>query len=189
MKDLNRLYALVKMEALNAGIPISNHIMRCTVNTRLRKAMGRCKRKTNLLGVCYEIEVAGCMLADNVDEMEIRDTIMHELIHTCPRCFDHGYYFHHYAEIVNRKYGYHVDTYVDTEQVKAAGVIIKEESYKYILKCKVCGREFKRKRMSDAVQNPAMYHCPCGGSLRSFDINGNPITSKPEKTKVITVKL
>lgn len=188
MKDLQKLYALVKAEAISAGIPISNHIMRCSVNTRLRKVMGRCIRKTNMLGVCYEIEIAGCILADNVDEMEIRDTIMHELIHTCPGCFDHGSVFHHYAKIVNRKYGYHVDTYADREQLEAAGVVIKESEYKYILRCSKCGHEWKYKRIGKILENPWAYNCGCGGSLSAYDINGNALKSKTH-TATIHVKL
>ena len=189
MKDLQKLYALVKAEAISAGIPVSSHIMRCSVNTRLRKAMGRCIKKTNMLGVCYEIEIAGCMVADGVDDMEIRDTIMHELIHTCPGCWDHGNVFHHFADIVNRKYGYHVDTYADREQLEAAGVVIKDPGYKYMLKCNVCGHEFKRKRWSDVLRYPELYHCACGGGLSTFDINGNPIKSRTSASRMITVKL
>lgn len=176
MKDFQGLFAECCIEARHLGIPISNHIKTVRVNNRLSRAMGRCKRINNYLGEWFEIEINPCMLAEEVDPMETKNTIVHELIHTCPGCMNHGDTFHYYAKIVNRKLGYHVDTYVKTSALVSAGVKVKtrqKETYKYALVCKACGHEYKRKRWSEALENPSRYRCNCGGSLFTKSLIGN----------------
>lgn len=176
MKDLQGLFAECCMEVRCLGIPVSNHIKAVRVNNRLSRAMGRCKRINNYVMEVYEIEINPCMLADEVDPMETKNTIVHELIHTCPGCMNHGDMFHHWAEVVNKRLGYHVDTYAQTETLVNAGVEIKtrqKETYKYALVCKACGHEYKRKRWSEALENPSRYRCNCGGSLFTKSLTGN----------------
>lgn len=63
-----------------------------------------------ILSVSRMLEVIG----DDADiNAELVDTLVHEIIHTQPGCFNHGTKFHKYADILNAAFPgvLHVDTY------------------------------------------------------------------------------
>lgn len=43
-----------------------------------------------------------------MEEKIIQMTIVHELLHTCEGCFNHGAKWKYYAEVMNNKYGYQI---------------------------------------------------------------------------------
>ena len=65
---------------------------------------------------------------------ELKNVIVHELLHTCPRCLGHGKTWMKYAKIVNEKYGYEVSTVKDHEDI-----FHKEKPVLLRLVCKSCG--------------------------------------------------
>lgn len=175
MKNLNKLFEDCMMELKSINIDVSNKITEVKVNGRLRTTMGMCYRNNRTK--TYSIAINPALLADSADEMEVKDTIIHEILHTCPNSFNHGYEWKLRADKVNRKLGYHVSTYANRKEVEAKGIQLKIEDWKYALKCVECGNQYKRKRWSYALENPSNYKCgKCGGSLKTISLDGSMIT-------------
>ena len=169
MKNYMDTYAYCRelLESLN--IPISEDIVAVEVNPRLRRAVGRCVIvKTYFYGEKdFKIELNPAVVQDSVPDSELETTILHELLHTCPGCWNHGKTWRSYAAKVNRAYGYNVARLIHCET--AAKRRNEIEPYKYIVKCKSCGKVVaKRKRICDIVSYPSHYYCKkCGGALRA----------------------
>lgn len=83
-KEINRMYADVKADLENAGITIG-YVTKSHINGRLKRALGQCKKK----GYEYDISLNRCMLLDKMPEQEVKNTIAHELLHTCRGGFNH----------------------------------------------------------------------------------------------------
>ena len=101
MNNFDELLQLVIKEAKAVNIPIANRISdKVIVNKRAAKRFGRCIKTGN----DHVIELSAMLL--DAPELSCKQTIAHELIHTCPGCMNHGEKFRYYADIMNRKYGY-----------------------------------------------------------------------------------
>ena len=65
-------------------------------------------------GVCvatprrFEIYINLRLLSDQCPVKSLKETMIHELIHTCPGAYDHGELFRHYARIMDERYGYEI---------------------------------------------------------------------------------
>lgn len=127
------------------------------VNQRLGRRLGQCIRKT---GGVYIIEIAG--LLENSTDMLVRQVVMHELLHTCRGCLNHGEKWKLYADIVNRKYGYNIArVYKDDCSEK-----LPERKYKYVITCSQCGNKGYRLKKSKVTEHPEKYKCSgCGGRI------------------------
>ena len=172
MKDLTKLYHECLADAHIVGLDISTNILRVSVNNRLSRALGRCKAARGIGGCTYEIEIQPCMLADDVDDATTKNTIMHELIHTCRGCMNHGHEFQCRAMLVNRKLGYNIQTTATVASLEAAGVQLKRKECHYAIMCKKCGAEVERRaRWGKTLEHIEQYRH--GGSCRGdlFVIN------------------
>lgn len=70
----------------------------------------------------------------------LNDTVIHELIHTIPGCFNHGDKFVSIANKVNKMYsGYNVKIKNSTSEYGFR--YKKENKYKYLFHCNTCGNE------------------------------------------------
>ncbi len=140
-------------------IPASEYIQRLTINGRVRSRFGKCTKK----GSGYEIELSGHLM--EADDTAIETVILHELLHTCPRCLNHGKLWKAYAEKLNHKYGYRITA---TSSYHSMGLEDpgSRETVKYMIKCTKCGTEYPRKRKCSLVENVDRYRCgKCGGKL------------------------
>jgi len=174
MKDYRKLYDECVMEMKRINMDISNQIVKVSVNGRLSRALGRCKAHHTLAGNWYEIEINPCMLGDEVEVKTTKNTIMHELIHTCPGCMNHGWEWKRRADRVNRMLGYNIQTMSEVETLEAAGVVLKKTEYKYGVVCDKCGIIEKRKRWSDTLERIGSYRCGCcRGSLHVISLDGS----------------
>lgn len=186
MKDLQKLYNDCVMELKRINMDISNKITEVKINGRLRTTMGICYRN-NRTGN-YSIGINQALMSDTADEMEVKDTIIHELLHTCPGSFNHGYEWKLRADRVNRMLGYHVSTCASRQEVEAKGIQLKIEDWKYALECVNCGKQYKRKRWGYALENPSNYKCgKCGGELKTISLDGSMI--KHVSIRKVNVKL
>lgn len=188
MKNLSRLFSETLSEAHSIGLDVSDEIVSVTVNSRLSRALGRCSKVWDAWRGHYvfKIEVQPNMLADGLDDRVPKNTIMHELIHTCAGCFNHGPEFQYRAGIVNRKLGYDVHTTSDSEQLKAAGVVLKEASYNYGIVCDKCGRMVqKRKRWSSTLERIGDFRHggSCGGHLHVVSLGNMDVLGVANKIK------
>ncbi len=153
----------------NAGIPVSDRIKDVKINPRPRKRLGCCRREKTITGkTFYIIELSGVIF--DYGEEVIRSIIAHELIHTCPGCFDHGKKWKYYAGVAGEKLGYEVTRLADGKKLGLGET--GAEQTRYTVTCPGCGQVFERKRMCPLIKNPEMYRCgKCGRSLSGAAVN------------------
>lgn len=146
------------------GVPVSKDIDGIVINTRAKSRFGACKVKKSKLGKkSFVIEISEEVM--NCETKELSTVIVHELLHTCTGCFNHGKKWKLYGDLVEKKLGYKITR---TQNYNELGLDKPEskEKIKYIVKCKGCGQEFPRKRMCNLVKQPEKYRCgKCGNIL------------------------
>ena len=161
MKDLQRLAAQCLSDLASIGIPYGR-VKLWIVNYRAKARWGLCRKRSD---GCYEIEIAEILLRDGVSDAAAKNTIAHEVLHTCPGCLKHTGRWKQYANKVNRllpQYNIKRTTSVDE---KGVPVRRKEPIYRYALKCEACGKEIRRQKKTVVIEHPEHYHCTCGGKL------------------------
>ena len=154
-KLFEKCRAILKKE----NIPISDYIRSIQINRRAKSRFGKC---TEIKGV-YEIEISSELL--HLEDHKIETVILHELIHTCRGCMNHGSRWKQYAARINTVYGYEIT--VRTSFAKL-GLDTPEsrEQVKYMVMCSKCGAQYPRRRKCSLVENVDRYRCgKCGGTL------------------------
>ena len=138
MHDLNKYIKECTGELDRLHIPYAKNIQ-FVINHRACLRLGQCRRQ----GGNYTIEISAALLDDRVDVKEgLKNTLHHELLHSCCGCMKHTGRWKAYADRVNAAYGYN------------------------IRRCAKCGAEYPRQKMSAVVQHPERYRCgKCGGTL------------------------
>ena len=114
----------------------------------------------------YVIQVSNRLLDESVPVQSLKQTIMHELLHTCTGCMNHGKTWKDYADRVNKAYGYDVSR---TTSAKSLGVdtenIRKDIKHQFV--CKNCGQVINRTRESNFTKNYQHYKCGiCNGKFK-----------------------
>lgn len=158
MNDCDALLREVTAQAVALGIPVSQKVEpHVVINTRAATRFGCCifDGKTGR----FRIEVAR-RVAEG-PEMSCRETLAHELLHTCYGCRNHGKRWKGYAARMNDAYGYAIARAATNE---AMGVG-EGRPYRYLLRCDRCGAEFGRYRASALTRHPERYRCKCGGKI------------------------
>ena len=159
MKDLKKLTDECLADLRKLGIE-PGKISRVYVDSRATRRWGVCKTKKGS-GI-FEIGISKFLLGDDVDEQQVKNTIIHELLHTVDGCQDHTGRWKVLAEYVNRCLPEYCVKRTSSEDEKGI-----ERNHKYLIVCTKCGSEIHRDRMSNAVKFPQKYKCAkCGGSLR-----------------------
>ena len=157
MNDFDALLALVLEQARALGIPVSPAIEpRVEVNRRAVSRFGCCVRR----GRRYAIQLSACLL--EAEETACRQTLAHEVLHTCPGCQNHGALWKEYARRMNAAWGYAITR---TGTCLELGVH-EQRPVRHLVECTACGAQFRRARASSLVVHPERYRCKCGGSLR-----------------------
>lgn len=141
-----------ELDALN--IPYGN-VREVSINTRAKRRWGQCKK----VGSVYHINISDRLL-ENKDGL--KNTIIHELLHTCPNCMNHGQPWKSVADKVNKKYGYNIKRCSDADE-KGVKPLDETYEYKYVFKCKDCGQMVRQMRASKFTRNPQSYKCGCCG--------------------------
>lgn len=150
---------------MREGIPAAKDISGPVINDRIRSRFGSCKKtgsKREGNGK-YIIEISGRLM--ECDDPAVETVLLHELLHTCPGCMNHGKRWKAYAEMLNRKYGYDIRP---ASRYEAFGLEDpgSKEPVRYRIVCKKCGMEIVRKRRCPLVENVDRYRCgKCGGRL------------------------
>lgn len=145
-----------------ADIPVSDNIdPHVRVNFRAKRRFGQCTKTRD----GFVIELSSRLL--DAPEHSARQTLAHELIHTCRGCMNHGRLFGKYAGRLNRLYGYNIGTTTSSRQLG-----IEPEKPKFVLVCTSCGQHFSRMRRCPLTDDPGRYRCACGGRLNFCDPGG-----------------
>lgn len=163
MRDLME-YANFCMELLNDIYVPYQRPENFTVNTRARR-WGQCQKVNGK----YYININATLLDERNGDDGLINTLLHELLHTCPNCMNHGSIWKNYAEKVRRAYGYDIKRTSDQEekQVTTGNLNYREREYKYFIYCEKCGKLIERKkRKCDVTERPWRWqHSGCGGKL------------------------
>lgn len=146
-------------QVIAAGIKPGNINPKVKVNTRAKRRFGLCSKTRS--GE-YEIEINHQLL--NTDEITVMNTIIHEILHTCEGCMNHGRLWTSYVNKMNRVYGYNI---TKTSSYEKMG--LEKPKPKYLIKCKSesCAMEIPRYKKSKTVTQIHKYACPkCRGKLK-----------------------
>lgn len=157
MRNLNT-FAHKAMEQLDAiGIKYGR-IVKFEVNTRAKKRWGQCKRTPE----GYYININSVLLDERNSENGLMETIIHEILHTCNGCMNHGAEWQRLAEEVNRVYGYKVKRTNSAEEKGMDMALVTDMykiAYKYALECTNCHHVYQYARAGKVVKNPSRYRC------------------------------
>ncbi len=163
MRNLKE-YTIRCMKELEAvGIEYGN-IIEVKVNTRAKKRWGQCRAVPG----GYSININAVLLDERNDEQGLKETIIHELLHSCKGCMNHSEKWKRLATKVNRAYNYNIKRCSTAEDkgVQEETTPISLHTVNYVIKCNKCGCTYTRTRMSKVVQHPERYRCRCcGGGL------------------------
>ncbi len=217
--DLDEILSEIIEEARAINIPVPYHIKpQVKINSRPKKRLGCCYKEgrffvieiskflldaVNDAATCNaDFNDSGCdtvaiTVACNTAMNRVRQTIAHEVLHTCPECFDHGPLWRTYAAMMNNTYGYSIEkttkwsvdepcvnrkqsddsrldgagkagTDIDSSNVHGHGDCPK---YLYMIHCKSCGKEYPRQRFTKAMRKINAYRCSCcGGQLEWYNL-------------------
>lgn len=163
MRDLQKIAKECMNELDIIGIEYGN-ITSFEVNTRAKKRWGQCK----MVGGKYSINISIRLLNENVPLESLKDTIIHEILHTCKGCMNHGEKWKRHADCVNRKYGYNIKRCSSCEEKGVERVAtVKDVKHKFI--CEKCGQVICRTRESKFTKYYTFYSCGrCGGDFKKI---------------------
>lgn len=153
MRDLFE-YAVRCMEYLDdIGIEYGN-VLDFSVNTRAKTRWGQCR----LVPGGYTININADLLDERNSEEGLMNTILHELLHTCKGCMNHGKNWKYLARKVYLSYGYDIQR---TDSADDKGVVVRSAPVKHKFVCEKCGQVITRQRESHFTRNYKLYTCAC----------------------------
>lgn len=162
MKNLNAFAekCMAKLDDLHIEY---GHILSVDVNCRAKKRWGQAK---TVAPWAYSININERLLQDDAPDKALEETLLHEMLHTCEGCMNHGKKWAELAEMVNRAYGYNIKRTNSAEE-KGVEYEVQENPRNYRFVCQKCGGEITRQRASKFVKNYQRYICgQCGGRFK-----------------------
>ncbi len=178
MKDLEKLAAECTAELEAIGIRCGS-VRSWSVNRRAKSRWGQCRPAAR--GV-FDIEISERLLGDEVDEIAVKTTIIHELLHTVDGCLGHKGKWRLLAELVGREYPQYQIKRTSSCEEKGLSQLSQEEKpwgeaplsqaaltrqARYRITCTGCGVQAYRQRASKLIRRPEDFRCGrCGGRLK-----------------------
>ena len=160
MLDLQKCYNECRAELDSIGIKYGNIISIQSANLP-STVWGRCIKN----GDIYKIQINKILLESTESYKGLKNTIIHEMLHSCPNSMRHTGNWKNLAGIVNSKLGYFVSRCTSSEEL-GIKIDAMEQDYKYACKCNRCGMVFGRNRICDFIKYPSHYtHKNCGGTF------------------------
>lgn len=157
---LEQALKLAKVQCVLCNIPYGN-ILKIEPNSRAKTRWGQCKKVPG----GFTINISTRLLEDGVDEKSLMSTVLHEVIHTCPDCMNHGQTWKEYARRLNKKFGYNIKRCTSSEE-KGIKPAYREQNYKYIVKCEDCNLKYYYLRRGEVIRQiqarPNTHGCRCG---------------------------
>lgn len=150
------------------GIEVGD-IVKVEVNTRAKRRYGQCCKRSGR----YYINISEFILTDDTVYKAVLETIIHEILHTCDGCMNHGRLWKAYADRVKRMTGYEITTTSDRAKF-GLEPYEKQGKDNYVFVCEDCGQVIRRSKMSKFVKHHHLYRCgKCGGKLKFDSKNSN----------------
>ena len=146
------LFEEVKQDAAALALPYDTAV-RYRGLDRCTRSLGRCRRQLAPDGHTTIFAITISRYIGSLTVQEIKDVMMHELIHTIPGCFNHSAQFTLFAAMVNRKsHGvYQVKTSYSGSKFQ------QNTPYRYVIECQQCGQRIYRTRRSRLILHPDRY--------------------------------
>lgn len=163
--EITKLFTEVKNDAAAMALPYNPHVRYLGLD-RCTRSLGRCRRQLGRDGHTPVYTITISRYIDTLSLQEIKDVMMHELIHTIPGCFNHSAQFTRFADMINHKSQqiYHVQT-------RYKGSTFQQNTpYKYVIECSHCGQRLYRTRKSTITEHPGRYRCTCGGKFQVYTV-------------------
>lgn len=158
IKDYQKVVEELFTVAVNLLTPLQYELpnIKVEASNRLKRALGQAVRTGH---DNYRIQISTHHLKHR-SGAESLDTMIHEILHCLPECFNHGKHWKHEAYRVNELLGMNIDTKANIE-------ITEEElnGYNHAIQCKECGTIMGYMRRTKAYRSPELYRCICGGEL------------------------
>ena len=157
MKDLTELVMKCREMLDEQSVPYMKETP-VSINHRATRRLGVCKLRSGN----FSIEISAFILGDSADEDTIKSTIIHEYLHTCPNCMNHGNTWKKWANVMTSAYkGIDITR---TTRLEGTGIEKPEKAKTYCVVCEKCGKEITRSRKSNLIVSPEHYiHDGCGG--------------------------
>lgn len=163
-----------ELQAIGLNVPT---MTKYRVSTRMTRAMGNCKiRSQRYTGAVVELVVSiSCDLSPKTG----KDTLIHEMLHAIasvefsPR-EGHGYNWQRLARMVNRAYGYNIQTYASEDKIEEVTPLRQaRKSNAYMVTCN-CGfkQDITARHRIVRTQSTQGYKCPvCGNKHLTLSEN------------------
>lgn len=102
------------------------------VNTTAKRRFGQCRRLENDK---FEISISDRLLKEGLSQLTLMNTMLHELLHTCDGCMNHGKLWKSYAARLNN-IGYTIERCATSAEMAEAPT--DESAYRYKVTCCDC---------------------------------------------------
>lgn len=160
MRNLDKVAKECMSELDAIGIKYGR-VVSFEVNTRAKKRWGQCKKVPG----GFAINISASLLRDDTPIESLKNTVIHELLHTCKNAFNHKTEWKRLAAKVNRHYNYGIKRTSSSEE-KGVEEKAQPREIKHKFICKGCGMEVLRIRESNFTKNHERYACgKCGGKF------------------------
>ena len=133
-----------------------------TINYRAKKRLGQCCDKKDINISSWLLEIA--------NDHDIKNTIIHEILHTFEDTRGHNAKWQYYAMYVNNKTNYHIERLANVYEIYNNVNKIKPIShthYKWEITCMKCGKTWNWQRLTKKGLNAFIkgnrVHQRCGG--------------------------
>lgn len=160
MRDLKTIAHECMAELDLLDVPYGE-VVEWEVNYRALKRWGQCRRVSN---GTYEININYDLLQESTSLNGLKETILHELIHTVPGCMNHGPQWNHWVARVNAAYGYNIKRCNSAADKGCTEHRTAKATYKYTIECNKCHTVWKKQRMSSLIKacTEGNARCSCG---------------------------
>lgn len=145
------------------------------VNYRAKNRLGQCCNKVSINISSWLLEIA--------TDHDIKNTIIHEILHSFDNSKGHGEVWKYFASYVNMMTDYNITRLANVGEIYENAHHtrpITRKHYKYEITCEKCGKVFYRQRMTTRVMNGFVngerVHTNCGGTdFRIVDLNNGEL--------------
>ena len=151
MKNLYKVYSDCVSICERHKIPIAD-VVHIEVNSRAKKRWGLCTKNSD---ESFTIQISNRLLKDDVSEEATFNTMIHELLHTCPNCMNHGAEWKMWANVINRNTKYNIK-----RTTSCAEKGIEAPAPKYIVACRICNHKWNYNRAGTVIKSISRCKCP-----------------------------
>ena len=163
MYDLNYSFEKCKELLDDLRIPYALNTSIAATDKELFGDLGLTRKKDNK---SFLILINKLLLSGRLPEEMLERTIIHELLHTCAGCWDHGSEWREYAKIVNNNTDYALCTTCTSEEAELFDKAYAQTTGKKLYTVRCVNGDYSRSyiRRCSVVNHPEEYKCPCCGA-------------------------